>query len=304
LVWAAPMSAVDPAVEVLGAELALADDRAELHDEDLAARELASRDAGRWLLPAAEQYAAAQAARHTARTYRSTIRSFALFVQAELGLAPSVDALVLSTVLDYKRHLQAIDPQTGRARAKGATIAKQLSALRGFARWLALDDALAVDVDPRIQLVKTSRGDPPLPRALSPSELRRVLAMPDRSTTRGKHDQALLELLAHAGLRRAEAAALRWEHVIRVERWPDGQTRSAVAATPADQTSWAIRVEHSKRGRSRTVPLAASVVSALQDWRRTGAAHASADSAAVFIALPHPRSPHAGGGPLSPAARR
>jgi hypothetical protein len=46
----------------------------------------------------------------------------------------------------------------------------------------------------------------------------------------------------------------------RVERWPDGQTRSAVADGPADETNWAVRIEHSKRGRSRTVPLAASVV--------------------------------------------
>jgi integrase len=259
--------------------------------------------AGHWLLPAAEQYAAAQAAPQTARTYRSTLRSFALYVQTELGLPATTDALALSTVLDYKRHLQATDPATGRPRAQTATIAKQLSALRGFARWLALDDELA-GVDARIQLVKASRGDPPLPRALTAQELRRVLAMPDRATTRGRRDLAILELLAHAGLRRAEAAALRWEHVIRVERWPDADTRSAVASVPAQQTSWAVRIEHSKRGRSRTVPLAASVLRALQEWRRTSAARAARHSVAatVFIALPHPRAPHAGGERLSAAA--
>ncbi|MDX6707960.1 MAG: integrase/recombinase XerD [Solirubrobacteraceae bacterium] len=149
-----------------------------------------------------------QLAPHTARTYRSTLRSFALYVQSELGLPATTDALALSTVLDYKRHLQAPDPATRRPRAQTATIAKQLSALRGFARWLALDDELA-RVDARIQLVKASRGDPPLPRALTANELRRVLAMPDRATTRGTRDLAILELLAHAGLRRAEAAALR-----------------------------------------------------------------------------------------------
>lgn len=266
-------------------------------------RELLPAGAGRWLLPAAEQYAAAQAAPHTARTYRSTLRSFALYVQKKLGLPPTTGAVTLATVLDYKHHLQSTDPTTGRPRAQTATVAKQLSALRGFARWLALADDLG-GVDARIQLVKAGRGDPPLPRALTPEQLRRVLAMPDRATTRGKRDLALLELLAHAGLRRAEAAALRWEHIVQVERWPDGQTRSAVADGPADETNWAVRIEHSKRGRSRTVPLAASVARALQDWRRTTAARAAQGTAAttVFIALAHPRAPHAGGTRLSAAA--
>jgi hypothetical protein len=91
---------------------------------------------------------------------------FALYVQSELGLPATTDALALSTVLDYKRHLQSTDPATGRPRAQTATIAKQLSVLRGFARWLALDDEFA-GVDARIQLVKAGRGDPPLPRALT-----------------------------------------------------------------------------------------------------------------------------------------
>jgi integrase len=274
-------------------------------DVDATGREVAPLERGRWLLPAGELFVAAQAAPNTERTYRSTLRSFALFLQTELGVAPTVDALMLSTVVDYKRHLAGDDPATGRPRAQSSTIAKQLSALRGFARWLSLDVDLGADVDPRIQLVKVNRGDPPLPRALTPDELRRVLATPDRGTTRGKRDLALLEILARAGLRRAEAATVRWEHLLRVERWPDGQTRSAVAAGPAEETTWAIRVEHSKRGRSRTVPFAAPVVRALQDWRRTGAASAAqraGASATIFVSLPHPRAPDSGGEPLSPAA--
>lgn len=69
--------------------------------------------------------------------------------------------------------------------------------------------------------------------------------MPDRASTSGKRDLALLELLVHAGLRRTEAAALRWEHLIQVQRWRDAQTRSTVATVPAEATSWLIRIEHS-----------------------------------------------------------
>jgi hypothetical protein len=53
------------------------------------------------LLPAAERYAASQAAPSTRRTYRSTMRSFALFVETELGLPATVGALTLDTALDY-----------------------------------------------------------------------------------------------------------------------------------------------------------------------------------------------------------
>jgi hypothetical protein len=43
--------------------------------------------------------------------------------------------------------------------------------------------------------VKASRADPPLPRALTTDDLRRVLAAPDRFATRGTRD---LELVARS----------------------------------------------------------------------------------------------------------
>jgi hypothetical protein len=45
------------------------------------------------LLPAAERYAASQAAPTTKRTYRSTLGSFALFCERELGLPATVGAV-------------------------------------------------------------------------------------------------------------------------------------------------------------------------------------------------------------------
>lgn len=101
--------------------------------------ELQGPELGRWLLPAGELYAAAQAAPNTARSYRSTLRSFALFLRAELGVAATVDALVLSTIVDYKRWLQATDPATGRPRAQTATIASSsppCADSRADSRWM------------------------------------------------------------------------------------------------------------------------------------------------------------------------
>ena len=90
------------------------------------------------LLPAAERYAACQAAPTTKRTYRSTLRSFAMFVEAELGLPATVGTVTLDTVLDYTTWLQDLDEETDEPHCHPRTVAKQLSAIRGFARWLAI----------------------------------------------------------------------------------------------------------------------------------------------------------------------
>src|SRR4051794_23676999 len=64
------------------------------------------------LLPTAERYAASQAAPSTRRTYRSTLRSFALFVETELGLPATVGTVTLDTVLDYSAWLQDLDEES------------------------------------------------------------------------------------------------------------------------------------------------------------------------------------------------
>ena len=118
----------------------------------------AARAAAAPLLPAAARYAACQAAPSTQRTYRSTLRSFALFVEAELGLPATVRAVTLDAVLDYTAWLQDLDEDTDEPRCHPRTVAKQLSAIRGSARWLALVPELRID--PRIQQIRVKAGPP------------------------------------------------------------------------------------------------------------------------------------------------
>jgi site-specific recombinase XerD len=253
------------------------------------------------LLPVAERYAASQAAPTTKRTYRSTLRSFAMFVEGELGLPATVGVVTLDTVLDYTSWLQDVDEETDEPRCHPRTVAKQLSAIRGFARWLSMVPELRID--PRIQQIRVKAGPPPAPRALSPEQLGTLLAMPDRATMRGRRDRAILEVLARAGLRRSELCALRWDDVVEVPRWPDPRLRDAVAERPADETAWALRVEHSKRGRSRLVPLARPVVAALEAWRATSASartRSSQSRSRLFVTLTRAREQD--GRPLAPGA--
>src|SRR5512144_3312539 len=88
----------------------------------------------------------------------------------------------------------------------------------------------------------------------------------------------------------SELSALRWDDIVEVPRWPDPQLRDAVAERPADETTWAIRVEHTKRGRSRLVPLARPVIAALEAWKATsasGRARAHGARPRVFVSQPY-----------------
>jgi site-specific recombinase XerD len=261
----------------------------------------ASAAAAAPLLPVAERYAASQAAPTTKRTYRSTLRSFALFCERELALPATVGAVTLDTVLDYTAWLQNLDEDTDEPRCHPRTVAKQLSAIRGFARWLSMTPEPRVD--PRIQLIRVKAGPPPAPRALTSEQLRTLLRMPDRATMRGRRDRAILEVLARAGLRRSELCALRWDDIVEVPRWRDPRLRDAVAERPAEETAWALRIEHSKRGRSRLVPLARPVVAALEAWKATSAstrARSNHASPRVFTSITRAREQD--GAPLAPGA--
>jgi site-specific recombinase XerD len=83
---------------------------------------------------------------------------------------------------------------------------------------------------------------------LSEQQAQELLDMPDRRTLKGLRDAALLAVLLGAGLRRAEAAGLRVEHL---------QQREG---------RWVIVDLVGKGGRMRSVPIAGWVKAAIDRW--------------------------------------
>lgn len=132
---------------------------------------------------------------------------------------------------------------------------KHLSALRTLAT------ALGVDGIRNVRGAKVARGEP---RALTGEQYRRLLRMPDRRTTAGKRDLALLHLLGTAGLRRAEACAVRIEDIDERRRASDARLRRAIPHS----TNWWVTVRYGKRGRRRTVPLEQDALEAITTWVR------------------------------------
>lgn len=95
---------------------------------------------------------------------------------------------------------------TSSKRGKSArSSARQLSALRGFFKFLVRERAVVTDPT---ELVERPRLARKLPRVLSYEEVDRLLAAPSESTARGIRDSAMIHLLYASGLRVSELCGL------------------------------------------------------------------------------------------------
>jgi integrase/recombinase XerD len=215
--------------------------------------------------------AAMAAAPNTRRAYATAYRMFAAFLRERYGEA-SRETITIAAVAAWRDELtaQGLAP---------SSVAQRVSAVRRL--------AATVGADPLVQQVRCTHVQQEKPRALSDVELDRLLRQPDRRTVIGIRDRAILELLARAGLRRAELARLTLGDIQERGRQPDVRRRIAVAPGRTEQTRLEVVVRASKRGRTRTVPLHAEAHDALARWyafRPMSTGHA------LFVSLRQRRS--------------
>jgi integrase/recombinase XerD len=95
-------------------------------------------------------------------------------------------------------------------RLAAASLARKLTALRTFARFLAREDNRRHDFTGLLVGPRMARR---LPSTLSPSEIGRLLAAPTGGTPAALRDRALLELFYSSGLRVSELAGLTLQQV-------------------------------------------------------------------------------------------
>jgi integrase/recombinase XerC len=91
-----------------------------------------------------------------------------------------------------------------------ASIARKLSAIRSFYRYLVREEILPVNP---IKDTSSPKLDRRLPSFLTIDEVLRLLESPDLNTPQGQRDRAFLELLYASGLRVSELASLDLEQV-------------------------------------------------------------------------------------------
>jgi Site-specific recombinase XerD len=145
----------------------------------------------------------------------SLLPDFLDYLHAERGLSRNTTAAYRRDLTQWfaeGRDLtpDAVEAHLAELRRRGlapASIARKRAALSSFCRWLVGEGAL--DANPVAAVEGVTRRERKLPSVLSPGDVARLLAAPDRSTPRGRRDAAILELLYASGLRVSEAAALR-----------------------------------------------------------------------------------------------
>ncbi|MEX2146115.1 MAG: site-specific tyrosine recombinase XerD [Candidatus Rokuibacteriota bacterium] len=149
--------------------------------------------------PVAEYLGALQAergaSRNTLAAYRRDLRDFHGF----LGARRALSEIGPDEIVAYVERLR----QRG---LKPASVARRLSALRGFYRHLVREGGLRRDPTEHVDRPRAAR---PLPKALSKRDALALVEGADLSHPRGVRDRALLELLYATGMRASECLTLR-----------------------------------------------------------------------------------------------
>jgi integrase/recombinase XerD len=137
---------------------------------------------------------------HTVAAYRHDLHQFLAFLK---GAGRTLHRARPDDVVDYVERLrhQGLKP---------ASLARRLSAVRGFVRYLVRDGRLARDPTEHLERPRAGR---PLPRTLSRRDAAALVESPDVTGARGVRDRALLELLYATGMRASECLGLRLEDV-------------------------------------------------------------------------------------------
>ncbi len=183
---------------------------------------------------------------HTAKNYRRDI-------EALIAMAGDTPASALRTP-DIRRYIAQLHGKG----LDGRSLARMLSAWRGFYRYLARDHGCKHNPCVGIRAPKSAKR---LPHALSPDEARQLVEIEDGDAL-AVRDKAMLELFYSSGLRLAELTGL-----------APGDINFADAT---------VRVT-GKGGKTRIVPVGSHAAKALRAWLAERTAMAHVDDDALFV---------------------
>jgi integrase/recombinase XerC len=190
---------------------------------------------------------------HERRLSAHTTKNYQRDITALLSFAGDTPPAKL-TAHDIRR---AIAQLHGRG-LDGRSIARMLSAWRGFYHYLARDHGCAQNPCIGIRAPKSAKR---LPDALSPDDARQLVEVEDTDAL-AVRDRAMLELFYSSGLRLAELTSLAPEDV-----------------NFADAT---VRVT-GKGGKTRIIPVGSHAATALNAWLEQRAALPGVDAQALFV---------------------
>lgn len=187
------------------------------------------------------------------RLSRHTLFNYARDIQALTALAgpARLDKLGVHEIRRFvaQLHARGLD---------GRSLARMLSAWRGFYNYLARDHGFTTNPCLGIRAPKSAKK---LPNALSPDEANRLMAI-EGDDALAVRDKAVLELFYSSGLRLSELTEL----------------------APGDINFGDTTVRVTGKGsKTRIVPVGSRAIAALQRWLATRSKIAAADSRALFV---------------------
>ena len=188
---------------------------------------------------------------HTVSNYRRDLNVL-------LGLTAELDASAHVTGLQAHQIRRFVAKLHGRG-LSGRSLARTLSAWRGFYRWLGLRGEVSANP---VEGIRAPKGPKALPKALSPDEASNLLAATSDAVEEIR-DQAMFELFYSSGLRLAELVALD-------------------VACLAELLEGEVRVL-GKRNKERYVPVGAKARDAVSCWAERRAELAKSGEMALFV---------------------
>lgn len=199
----------------------------------------------------------------TKRAYAADVKDFFGYLGTEPTPQTMEEFLSLSKieatalVLEWKNHLS----ERG---LKESSISRKIGSIKalvkfsndiGVCEWVLSAEAL---ICKRIQKYRDTTG-------LPPTEIKKILSFPDRSTFTGKRDYAMLQLLWGNGLRRSEVVSLNIDDV-----------------DFGDRSLWVLGKGKSEKVR---VQMNRSVASAVKEWLAVRVNYQPSDPTALFICI-------------------
>jgi integrase/recombinase XerC len=190
---------------------------------------------------------------HQRRLSAHTISGYARDIEALLELAGKIPLAELE-VPQVRRFVAQLH---GRG-LDGRSLARMLSAWRGFFKFLARDHGYTRNPALGIRAPKSAKK---LPHALSPDEASRLMELGDTSAL-ALRDKAILELFYSSGLRLAELTGLATDGV--------SLTEATVRVT-------------GKGSKTRIVPVGSHALGAIRAWLQARGALANEGETALFV---------------------
>jgi integrase/recombinase XerD len=133
---------------------------------------------------------------NSVNAYRDDLRQFAAYLASQ----------GITRVEELKReHITAHLFALHSAAKSSATLARHITAIKGFCRFLSAEKRIESNPALHIERPKT---DAYLPQVLSAPQVDKLLSLPDTASPLGLRDQAMLELIYACGLRVSELISL------------------------------------------------------------------------------------------------